>query len=45
MASSCTRGRSDWLVGGTSCQSGEVLEQAAKEGDGVTVIGGVQEMF
>jgi len=45
MASSCTRGDSGGMSGKISQNDDEVLEQAAQGGGGVTVPGGVQEMW
>ena len=44
MASSCARGGSSWMLGKNSSQKrGEVLEQAAQGGGGVTAPAGVQK--
>ena len=46
MASSCTKGCSDWILGKTLLQkSGDAVAQAAQGGGGVIVPGGVQELW
>ena len=46
MASSCARGDSGWILAKISSHmSGQMLEWAAQGGGGVTIPGGIQEMF
>ena len=45
MTLSCIRGSSGWILGKISSLSDQVLAQAAQEGGGVTVPGGVQETW
>ena len=44
-ALSCRRGGSGWILGKISSLSVEALAQAAQGGGGVTIPGGVQEMW
>ena len=44
MASGCARRGSGWMLGKISShKSNDILEQAAQEGGGVAISGGIQE--